>query len=72
MKQKVTSNCNSSNNNKYLLAGMVISSALVLTRPILPATVYALDNKYNWTKQDLDLIGGEQYNQVASSASGSN
>ena len=72
MKNTANNRCSISSKNKYLMAGMVISSALVLTRPILPATVYALDNKYNWTKQDLDLIGGEQYNQVASSASGSN
>ncbi len=51
---------------------MAVSSALVLTRPIIPATVYALTNKYNWTKQDLDPTGGTALNHAASSASGSN
>ncbi len=53
------------------MAGMVVSSALVLSRPIMPAAVYALNNKYSWAKQDLSLPGDIRFNNVASSASGS-
>lgn len=74
MKKRNRSNKNTSlSTNKYLLTGVAVSSALVMARPIIPSIVYAADaNKYNWAKQDLNLIGGESSSRAASSASGSN
>jgi len=73
MRRRKTNKVSKSNNSKYLLAGLTLSSALVMARPIIPTIVYAADaNKYSWTKQNLDLIGGESVNRAATSASGSN
>lgn len=78
MRRRKTNKTNASksnsktNNSKYLLAGLTLSSALVMAHPIIPTIVYATDaNKYSWTKQNLDLIGNETFNRAASSKSGS-
>lgn len=57
--------------NKYWLAGITISTALVLTRPDQLTKVYAVTNQYDWVKQeDLDPLGGD-YTSAARSADGS-
>jgi hypothetical protein len=57
--------------NKYLLAGVTVSAAIVLAKPIFPLTALAATNQYDWTKQeDLDPLGG-QYTSAAQSADGS-
>ncbi|MBP9738649.1 hypothetical protein KBD20_03100, partial [Candidatus Saccharibacteria bacterium] len=72
MRRRRTKKITTTSSNKYVLAGLTLSSALVFSRPIIPAIAYATDaNKYIWTKQGLDLIGGESINKAASSANGS-
>ncbi len=71
MKKKPFHISDVTNNSRFLVASMAVSSALILSRPILPAIAYAVDaNKYTWTKQELNLIGGESFNYVALSATG--
>lgn len=59
--------------NKYILAGVTASAALVLSRPIFPVIVQAVANNYQWTKQDDLTISGDygQYTHAALSANGS-
>lgn len=73
MKKKAETTSYKFSNNRFLLAGMAASSAIILARPIMPAFVYAADvNKYTWTKQELTVYhGGESYVDVDTSASGS-
>lgn len=60
------------NNSRFLVASMAVSSALILSRPVLPAIAYAVEaNKYSWTKQEIGYTGGETLNSAAISASGS-
>ena len=58
--------------SKALLTGITLSSALVMSRPIIPAAVYAATNKYDWTKQEDLAPTSTTMTNVASSASGSN
>lgn len=60
MKNQTVSSQKKSNKNRYLLAGIGVSSALVMARPIIPAAVYAAVNTYDWTEHnDLDFNDGE-------------
>ncbi len=59
-----------STKSKILLTGVTLSSALVMSRPIIPAAVYAATNKYDWTKQEELASTGTAITSVASSASG--
>lgn len=72
MKKKSFHISDVTNNSRFLVASMAVSSALILSRPVLPAIAYAVEaNKYNWTKQEIGYTGGETLNSAAISASGS-
>jgi photosystem II stability/assembly factor-like uncharacterized protein len=72
MKKKTFHISSVTNNSRFLVASMAVSSALILSRPVLPAIAYAVEaNKYSWTKQEIGYTGGETLNSAAISASGS-
>jgi photosystem II stability/assembly factor-like uncharacterized protein len=72
MKKKTFHISSVTNNSRFLVASMAVSSALILSRPILPAIAYAVDaNKYSWMKQEIGYTGGETVNKAAISSSGS-
>lgn len=72
MKKKTFHISSVTNNSRFLVASMAVSSALILSRPVLPAIAYAVDaNKYSWTKQEIGYTGGESINSAAISSSGS-
>ncbi len=69
---KTKQNRTNSTKSKILLTGITLSSALVMSRPIIPAAVYAATNKYDWTKQEDLNLTDTTLTYTASSASGAN
>lgn len=62
--------CSVKSSNKYAVASITVTTALVLAQPLNAIKAYAAVNQYEWTKhEELDPLGGF-YTSAATSANG--